>query len=193
MVSWNGPSHTPILADSFTSDLSSATLKGTVGSFLGDGSFGANSGPNVYFTGTGINGKIMQFTLTVASSPIPISSLDFLYSHSGGIAASIFWTYQINGGSGNNLFSTALGVTGSDPTYVSSGSINLSSIGNLSAGSTLLLTGTFTASGADQTIRFDNINFNASPIPEPVHWALLAFGCVFAGVRGRRFFMRGAH
>jgi hypothetical protein len=125
----------------------------------------------------------LTITLT-ASGALNLSSLTYSTSYSGTTAAVEHWSYQINGGTITAL-SNSGNLTGGTLTAET---ISLSGV-NLTGSQNLTLLETTTGGNGGGTTRdldFGNITVNS--VPEPINYAMAAFGVVFIGVGAGRFY-----
>ncbi len=129
-----------------------------------------------------INGATLTLTLT-ASTTLTFSSLNYSTLFTGSPATQT-WTYSISGGGSGNIGAVSVGNT------LTSESLSFGA--TLNAGQTITITDTITgASGNNQSLDFGEIQLLGTPVPEPVTYALSAFGLMLAGwTVGRRFLSR---
>ena len=107
----------------------------------------------------------------------------FVLSYAGlktGNSGSQSWQYSLDG----STWITPAGVTQPKvgPSWAAY-TVNFSAITALNNQSSVFFRDTFSSD-----LRYDN--FQVVAVPEPVHCALAAFGLLFAGVRGWRFYLR---
>jgi len=174
----------------FLSAASSLTVTPNTGSSLAFPTTGGN--PNGYAELTGklntLGNSTFAFSIT-ANAVQTLTSLTFDFiSTKNSVTGTLSWTYKI--GTGGTV--TSLGnVSLSGATWTPE-SLNLSSIPNLSSGQQVFFVGTLTGvnggnSGNDSEIGFDNFTVNA--VPEPITYALAAFGLIFVGGGAGRFYL----
>jgi hypothetical protein len=149
--------------------------------------FNATYDPATSAASFGGNGQF-TLTLTVASTVQSLTLTDLGYVASdGGKSGTVAWSYTKNSGTSVPIGSDTIPVANL-PWTVFSHSPGISLTGGDVVTFTALINGDF---NPGNRIQFDNIDLVYSSlveVPEPVHYALAAFGLVFVGVRaGRRF------
>lgn len=93
------------------------------------------------------------------------------------------WEYSLN----NGTTWTSIGTVTATGTFAQY-SFSISGL-QVNSGSTVLFRDTFSG-GTGTSVDFDNIQISASPVPEPMNYALVAFGLVFIGGGAGRFYFR---
>jgi hypothetical protein len=184
----SGDTSNPYNATTLNSFVTSGSLNvaPASGSTITHISTGGNPSGRIAITGNGQNvvGSTLTFTLNTSGATFNFSTFTFDYNRADTLKSptGISWSYNISGGGGSgSLTATTLSSTGWQ-----GASVDLSAI-NLNDGQNLTLVATLTGSGSGNPgdLSFDNLNFNATvtPVPEPVHAAMLVFGLVFLFAR----------
>ena len=142
-------------------------------------------------SGSSVNNSF--FTLTLKSAvPLGVFSISYdaeaaKIGNSGFPTGTSSWSYSINGGSF---------VNGPTATVPEDGNFHGTTVTfsglTINANDTIVFKDTLSgyASGNHNGASFDNIAVNGiTAVPEPVHYALAAFGLIFVGIRASRFFL----
>jgi hypothetical protein len=174
----------------FLSAASSLTITPNAGSSLAFPTTGGN--PNGYGELTGklntLGNSTFAFSITAnASQALTSLTFDFI-STKNTVTGTLSWTYKI--GTGGTV--TSLGSVNLTGTAWTPETLNLSSIPSLSNGQQVFFVATLSNvnggnSGNDSEIGFDNVTINA--VPEPITYALAAFGLIFVGGTAGRFYL----
>ena len=148
--------------------------------------------PNGYAELTGkanaIGNPTFAFSIT-ANTAQALTSLTFDYiSTKNDVTGTLSWTYKI--GAGGTV--TSLGSVNLSGAAWTPETLNLSSIPTLSNGQQVFFVATLSNvnglnNGNDSEIAFDNFTVNA--VPEPITYALAAFGLIFVGGAAGRFYL----
>jgi hypothetical protein len=163
-----------------------ATTSANVGITAANGT--GNPGRGLQFITTSSSGSVSgsTFTLTLKAA-VNLGSVSITYDYladnvGGGASAANNWTWTITGGGSGSGTGSAVTISQDNAWHTTT--VNFSGL-NLTAGETIVFTDTLAGyqTGNNKIASFDNINV----VPEPIHYALVAFGlcvaCVWAGRR----------
>ena len=134
-----------------------------------------------------VNDSSFLLTLTLAPTVTSLSSITINYDVFGGNLS----------GSGVDTWTLAGAASGIQTAYIQengtwqSESVTFSGL-NLAASDTITLTSALSgfANGNGYRVRFDNIGFDVTAVPEPTTSALFVFGLIFVGWNARRILFR---
>jgi hypothetical protein len=135
--------------------------------------------------GDTVSGSTFTLTLKAAVNLGSVSiTYDYLASNSGGGSPVNNWSWTITGGGSGSGTGSAVNITQDGNWHTTT--VTFSTL-NLTAGETIVFTDTLAGypTGNNLIASFDNINV----VPEPINYALAAFGLCVAGVCiGRRVY-----
>ena len=195
----SGTVTSPINASSSADTTGTPTLSGTLfGNFTSTAtqSYGTSGTANVLqFNYSGshvgdINGQTLTLTLT-ASTTLNLGSLIYSSSFNNATASHPLtetWIYTITGGTGSSGTWGSATLNNSSLTGESLGNVNGVT---LTAGQQLVLTETISGGNNNNgTLDFGEISLTATPVPEPITYALPVFGLIFIGGTAGRLYLR---
>jgi hypothetical protein len=185
IAGWNfndltpGTAPTPISADhgsgsfdlSQIANSSDAVIGGTSSGTIVNEFSGDTAGRDLRFASGGgaENGKFLIFSMSMAGYKSLVIS--YATEQTGTAFTAQDWSYSIDGGANYTSFVT---VTPNAGSYAIA-TIDLSSVVSINNVSSVLFELTVSgATGSSGSDHFDNIQFNASPIPEPAEWGAVS-------------------
>ena len=144
--------------------------------------------------GQNVNGSSFTLSFTTGAN-IGLTTISLTYDvFAENSAASAVNTWHLTGGTGGTATQTStLAYTGGNWRTVTVTWTGLTVAKNTTFTIQDTLSGFANAAatiGDTSDVRFDNLNLNASVVPEPVNCALAGFGLIFASVGAGRFYLR---